>query len=250
MNVQRYKTNLNCGSCVAAVTPYLDGDKSIKRWSVDTVDPNKILTIESDGVTLETVQRLVSSAGFQVLGEVQQSPPETTAKRPESTTNESRWNTYYPLFLVFAFLIGMVGLFEWQAGSFAWQRAMNSFMGGFFVVFSFFKLLDPRGFVDAFRSYDVLARRWSAYGYAYPFIELLLGIAYLAHFQPLATNLATVTVMSAGLFGVTQALLAKRKIQCACLGTVFKLPMSSVTFFEDALMAGMALFMLANLSLH
>jgi hypothetical protein len=50
--------------------------------------------------------------------------------------------------------------------------------------------------------------------------------------------------MLVGIWGVTQALLQKRRIQCACLGTVFNLPMSKVTFIEDALMAVMAMFML------
>jgi hypothetical protein len=73
---------------------------------------------------------------------------------------------------------------------------------------------------------------------------LSLGAAYLVGFQPTITNVATLVIMILGLVGVTQALLAKRKIQCACLGTVFQLPMSSVTFIEDGLMAGMAVVML------
>jgi hypothetical protein len=86
-----------------------------------------------------------------------------------------------------------------------------------------------------------------AYGYAYPFIELGLGIAYLVRFAPVATNLVTLVVMLVSIVGVTQALLQKRRIQCACLGTVFNLPMTKVTFVEDALMAGMALVMLIGL---
>ena len=50
MTVQRYRTNLNCGSCVAAVKPYLDSDPAIRRWAVDTADPDKVLTVEGDGV--------------------------------------------------------------------------------------------------------------------------------------------------------------------------------------------------------
>ena len=234
MSTRQYRTNLNCGNCVAAVTPHLNGEPSIQRWSVNTSSPDKTLTVEGDAVSPETVQRLVSNAGFRVLGELGEVPREPAAKLSLAAT-------YYPLFLVFAFLIGLVGLFELRAGAFDWPRAMNRFMGGFFVAFSFFKLLDLRGFATAFQSYDIVARHSLAYGFAYPFIELLLGLAYLAEFQPRATNLATLAVMTIGIVGVTQAVLAKRQIQCACLGTVFKLPMSSVTIFEDALMAGMAI---------
>jgi hypothetical protein len=243
MAVQKYKTNLNCGSCVAAVTPHLNSDPSIERWSVDTTDPNKVLMVEGEGVSAETVKRHVANAGFHVLDEIETAAPAQVAEK------KSFLSTYRPLLLVFAYLVGIVGVIELTAEAFHWMRAMGNFMGGFFVAFSFFKLLDLRGFVDSFQTYDVVARRARAYGYVYPFIELGLGMAYLAGFQPITTNLATLVVMLVGIIGVTQALFQKRRIQCACLGTVFNLPMSKVTFVEDALMAGMALAMLAGLSM-
>jgi len=43
------------------------------------------------------------------------------------------------------------------------------------------------------------------------------------------------------IIGVLQSVLNKTKIQCACLGSVFKLPMSSVTMFEDGLMIVMSI---------
>lgn len=136
---------------------------------------------------------------------------------------------------------------EITAGQFDWMRAMGNFMGGFFLAFSFFKLLNLQGFVDAYQTYDVIARPVRAYGYVYPFIELGLGIAYLVRLAPVVTNLFTLVVMLVSVVGVTQALLQKRRIQCACLGTVFNLPMTKVTFVEDALMAGMAVVMLVAL---
>jgi copper chaperone CopZ len=240
MTTLKYKTNLNCGSCVAAVTPHLNAERSIKRWSVDTADPDKVLTVEGEQVAPQTVERLVADAGFRVLGEV----GHPAAEEPDK---KSLLAIYYPLLLVFGYLVGVVALLEVGAGSFDWMRAMGRFMGGFFLVFSFFKLLDLRGFVDSFRSYDVLARRLPAYGWAYPFIELLLGVAYTLAVLPVATNLVTLVVMVIGTVGVAQALLQKRRIQCACLGSVLNLPMSSVTLFEDVLMAAMAAAMLAGL---
>jgi hypothetical protein len=74
-----------------------------------------------------------------------------------------------------------------------------------------------------------------------------LGVAYLVRLAPVATSLVTLVVMLVSVVGVTQALLQKRRIQCACLGTVFNLPMTKVTFVEDALMAGMAVVMLVAL---
>lgn len=243
MTVRHYKTNLNCGSCIAKVKPALDAEASIARWSVDTADPAKRLTVEGDQVSTATVERLVASAGFRVLGELDGAAP---APGPaEQEPSRKNLAAYYPLLLVLAFLLGTVAIVEYRSGEFDWRRAMNVFMGAFFLVFSFFKLLDIRGFASAFQSYDVLARKSLAYAYAYPFIELLLGIAYAAALFPLATNVVTLAVMSLGLVGVAQTLLAKRQIQCACLGTVFNLPMSFVTLVEDGAMAGMAAIMLA-----
>ncbi len=245
MTTLQFKTNLNCASCVAAVRPHLDNDSTIRHWSVDTTDPNKVLTVEGDDLSATAVRKHVADAGFQVLGAIGAATFEPVNKR------KSFFTTYQPLLLVFAYLIGAVALIEWNMGTFDGMRAMRNFMGGFFAIFSFFKLLNLRGFVDAFQTYDVVARPVRAYGYVYPFLELAIGIAYLIALVPLATNLITLVVMLVGMVGVTQALIQKRRIQCACLGTVFNLPMSKVTFVEDALMAGMAgvmLFQIAGLS--
>jgi hypothetical protein len=200
---------------------------------VDTSDPGKVLTVEGRSVSAGAVERHVANAGFQVLGQIGEESPAANGEK-------SFIATYRPLLLVFAYLIGLVALFEALTGSVDWMRAMGRFMGGFFVAFSFFKLLDLRGFVDSFQTYDILARRSRAFGYSYPFVELTLGVAYLAGIQPVLTNVVTLLVMLVGLVGVSQALLQKRRIKCACLGTVFNLPMSKVTLLEDTLMAGMA----------
>ena len=71
--VQKYRTNLNCGSCVAAVKPHLDNDPTIRRWSVDTADPNKVLTVEGEDISREHVERDMASAGFKVLGQIEES---------------------------------------------------------------------------------------------------------------------------------------------------------------------------------
>lgn len=258
MTEQKYKTNLNCGRCVAAVTPYLNSEGRIKRWSVDTKSPDKVLTVEGEGVGHEAVERLVAAAGFRVLGEIDphrdsgdngaghaHARPAEKPAPPTAAGTEPR-ASYYPIFLLFGFLLLGTGLLEVAAGAFEWPRAMARFMGGFFLAFAFFKLLDVRAFADAYGGYDVIAGRWRAYGFAYPFIELLLGAAYLSGFQPTVTNAVTLVVMSVGTVGVVRTLLARRKIRCACLGAVFNLPMSYVTLAEDGLMAAMAAVMLVS----
>jgi copper chaperone CopZ len=234
---RQFKTNLRCGGCVAAVKPHLDREPGVARWEVDVASPDKTLTVDGDAPA-DAIKAAVARGGFQVLGETGTPlPPAAVASQPAAPPAAT---TYYPLALLGAFLVGVVALVEVRAGGFDWGRAMGNFMGGFFLAFAFFKLLDLRGFADAYRGYDVVARHVPIYGYVYPFIELSLGAAYVTGFQPFATNLVTLVVMAVSSVGVIQSLLQKRKIRCACLGTAFNLPMSTVTLVEDGLMIAMA----------
>ena len=154
--------------------------------------------------------------------------------------NKSWIVTYKPILLIFAYITGITLLVEWMQGEFAWMRWMNHFMAGFFLVFSFFKLLNLKGFAESYSMYDIVAKKWSAWGYIYAFTELALGAAFLTGFNPILTNIVTFTVMTVSIIGVLQSVLNKRKIKCACLGDVFNLPMSTITIIEDALMIGMS----------
>lgn len=61
----QFKTNINCGGCVAAVTPHLSANKEIKHWEVDTKNPQKILTVETDLLTGDKVKEIVEKAGYK-----------------------------------------------------------------------------------------------------------------------------------------------------------------------------------------
>jgi copper chaperone CopZ len=237
MQTRKYRTNLHCGSCVSAVKPLLDRAVGAESWDVDTDSPEKVLTVRGDSLQPDAVRDLVARAGFAVLGEMSSEPSPAPAVVVQTTT-------YYPLALLLLFLLGGAALLRVRAGSFDVMAAMNDFMGLFFVAFAFFKLLDLSGFASSFAGYDVIARRWGAYGYLYPFIELALGVGYLSCWQPLAVNIATLVVTVIGSAGVLRALLARRAIRCACLGTVFNLPMTTVSLAEDAGMAVMAAVMI------
>lgn len=241
MTTLKLKTNLRCGACVKSIKPLLDAEPGVVRWVADVSTPDKVLTVEGDGVSGTRVGELLRQKGYEVVGEVPAETPATPAEAREAARPKT---TYYPLVLIFVYLLGAVGLAEVATGGFDGMRAMRHFMAGFFLVFSFFKMLDVSAFATSYGSYDVIARRWLGYGYVYPFIELSLGAAYLTDFQPVATNVVTLVVMGVGTVGVVQTLLSHRKIRCACLGTVFNLPMSYVTLVEDVLMAGMAAVML------
>lgn len=60
-----FKTNINCSGCVKAVTPHMENTKGINSWKVDTESPNKVLTVEADGIDADDVIDLIEKAGFK-----------------------------------------------------------------------------------------------------------------------------------------------------------------------------------------
>ena len=150
----------------------------------------------------------------------------------------SWFKSYYPLLLVMT-LIAVVPL---ATGSFmGW---MMGFMAGFYIVFGAFKLLDVPGFARSYAQYDIIAKHVPAWGYVYPFVEVALGFGFLFWFDMMTLSWIALVLSVVGAIGVIQANLSKQTIQCACLGTVFQLPMSVVTVIENLGMAAMAAWMI------
>jgi copper chaperone CopZ len=172
----------------------------------------------------------------------------TALHHSESAEQAKSWFvTYKPILLIFGYILIISIIAAYSEGAFDYMKAMNVFMAGFFLAFSFFKMLDLKGFAESYSTYDIVAKKMMGWGYIYAFIELGLGIAYASNFNPILTNIVTLLVMSISIIGVLQSVLSKKKIQCACLGAVFNLPMSTVTIIEDALMIVMSGVMLTNL---
>ena len=159
--------------------------------------------------------------------------------------NQQGLSAYYPLFLIIMYITGISFINNFHGQVINWQGWMNQFMAGFFLVFSAFKFLDLRGFADGYSTYDLLAKHWYSYGYIYPFLELSLGVLYLTQWFPAATQVATIIVMGFSSLGVMNSLFKKQKFQCACLGTILKVPLSSITLIEDLTMVVLAAFALS-----
>ena len=65
METLKFKTNVNCGGCIATVTPHLNQIKGIVKWSVDTLNPLKILTVEATGLNPEVIIEVMKVAGYK-----------------------------------------------------------------------------------------------------------------------------------------------------------------------------------------
>ena len=223
---------MHCSSCERTLKEAFESLDGVRNATLS--HEHGLARLETDAEIQDEVIKdvLERSGNYQLAGDEQ------------SASERSKIRTFMPLILLGAYSLGVALL----ASDFSrpdWlMQLMRFFMGAVLLGFSFLKLLDLSGFADAFRSYDLIARRSRFYALAYPFIELALGLGYLFSDALILVNTATAIVMAIGSLGVYRALQSKRQIQCACVGSVFQLPMTKVTLTEDLLMLVMAVAML------
>lgn len=224
---------MTCTSCEAKVKSALLMADNITAVEVSRTDNSATITMDKH-IALSDLQNSLDSK-YTI----------SAIHHNETMEQTKSWlETYKPILLIFAFITTTTLFIQVQNHHFDFMQWMRHFMAGFFLVFSFFKFLNLKGFAESYVMYDVVAKHIPAWAYLYAFVELGLGIAFLTNFNPFYTNLTTVVVMGLSIIGVLQTVLNKKKIQCACLGAVFNLPMSSVTIIEDGLMIIMSITML------
>lgn len=158
----------------------------------------------------------------------------------KDTSRGKKISDYWPLFALVG-ISALAGIFLLFQGV-SW---MSGFMGVFLIIFSTLKIFDLNGFKRGFKMYDVIAKRFPSYSYVYPFLELSLGLLFLSGLFPMTTAVLTVILFSVGVIGVVIALVKKLDIYCPCMGSILKVPLSTVTLSEDILMILMALVMIA-----
>ena len=181
----------------------------------------------------------------QALGGAESKYQIAASNHSELAEETKSWAaTYKPILLIFGYVTAISLLVSWQDSTINLMTFMRIFMAGFFLTFSFFKMLNLKAFAESYAMYDIVAKKFSAWGYIYAFIELGLGLSFALNLSPIIVNWATLIIMTVSILGVLESVLNKKKIQCACLGAVFNLPMSTVTIVEDALMIAMSAVML------
>jgi copper chaperone CopZ len=228
-------SGMTCGNCEAQVKSRLLTVTGVLSADVSQKDQSATIDMENH-VPLQVFQK--------ALGENSKYIIEAPFHNETKEQTFSWFKTYKPVLLIFGYILGISVLAEIMNGSFSYMRWMNHFMGGFFIIFSFFKMLNLKGFAESYAMYDILAKQWNPWGFIYAFLELALGLLFLSGAWPVITNSITLLVMSVSLVGVLQSVLNKKRIKCACLGDIFNLPMSTVTIVEDALMVVMSTIML------
>lgn len=225
---------MTCGGCKAAVEKYLNAINQVDKAIVN-LEKNEVSITMKTHISLEKLQEALPEK-YQIANKI--TPQDTTVFDEE----KSKLAQLKPLFIILFYISTASVLMHYE--NWSWTGFMLDFMGLFYIVFSFFKMLDLEGFPASFSMYDPLAKRVPIYAKVYPFIETTLGIMFLMRLEVQLALIITLIILGITTVGVTKTLLDKKAIRCACLGTALKLPMTEATFIENAIMIVMAALML------
>lgn len=245
-------SGMTCNGCRAAVESRLSAVPGVEKVLVD-LEKGEAEIVMRYHIPTDVLQAALP--GKYTISE-KQVPHQMPMTGFEAETQKPEWQQLFPLFLIFTYITAASVLmnlnFSYTLGELGWLNTdgfMLDFMGLFYIVFSFFKMLDLKGFPDSFRMYDPLAKKVGGYALVYPFIETALGLMFLMRFQIEAALIVTIVVLGITTIGVTKVLLDKKSIRCACLGTALKLPMTKATFIENSVMIAMSGIMLFRMHL-
>lgn len=231
---------MTCNGCRTHVEQELNKLSGVKQVVVSLRDHTAKI-VSSQPLTAEQLEAALPEK--YTVKDQTATPIITTAPIKDKTISE--WQQLFPLFLIFGYLTTasiLMNINPWTTKGF-----MLDFMGLFYIVFGFFKLLDLKGFPASFSMYDPIAKRMPIYGWIYPFLETALGILFLMRWQIPAALIITIIILGITTIGVVKTLFNKKQIQCACLGTALKLPMTKATLIENTVMLVMAIWMLSRL---
>jgi cation transport ATPase len=237
-------SGMTCNNCKASVEKYLSEIDHVSEVSVN-IEKGEAEVKMNKHISTDILQKALPEK--YTLSEKNDKNVFASSSMSAMPMEEekSKLQQLKPLLLIIFYIATASILLHYK--DWRWNAFMLDFMGLFYIVFSFFKMLDLKGFPDSFRMYDPLAKRVPAYGWVYPFIETGLGLMFLMRFEVEISLIITLVVLGITTIGVTKTLLDKKSIRCACLGTALKLPMTEATFIENAIMIVMATLMLLNI---
>lgn len=239
-------SGMTCGSCKASVEKSLNDLDEVTNVVVNLENEEAIVTMNSP-IEVEIFQKALSSKYRISIKEHKNVFASIENSNFDIEEEKSKFEQLKPLLLIIFYIAVASVLLHYK--NWNWSVFMLDFMGLFYIVFSFFKMLDLKGFTESFKMYDPLAKRIPIYGWIYPFIETALGLLFLMRFEVNIALIVTLIVLGITTIGVIKTLLDKKSIRCACLGTALKLPMTEATFIENAIMIIMAILMLIEINL-
>ena len=226
---QHFKiVGIKCKNCIREIYSSLKMSSDIIKFNID--EKNHTLEIHS--------KNILDKKNMQGLLNEKFSLKKHYLDNQKSLVNV-KLATLFPLFLILSFII--ISSILLNIDNYKTENIMFDYMGIFFIVFSFFKFLDLKSFVMAFKKYDPICKMFFYYGFTYPFIELALGVLFLFRSYTLLCLIITIIILTTTTYGVVKSLTGRENIECACLGGVLKLPLTEATLVENIVMITMAM---------
>ena len=236
-------SGMTCDSCKSTILQNLNELQEIEAVEVDR-EKGEAIIFMTNNIEISKLQNSLPSKFHISEKEIDDSSASLNKSTLEIDQEKSKLQELKPLLIILTYISVASILMNYK--NWISSEAMLDFMGLFYIVFSFFKMLDLKGFPESFRMYDPLAKRLPIYGRIYPFIETGLGLMLLMRYEVKIALIITLFVLGITTIGVMKTLADKKSIKCACLGTVLKLPMTEATLIENLIMIVMAVSMLIN----
>ena len=150
-------SGMTCNSCVAKVKSELLKLGDVLTTDIQLQSPQAIITMNKH-ISTVTLQQAVSKAGHYTIAEADEGMTGSMHAVKDETVGK---DSYFPIILIFSYITGITLLIQMVQGSFNWMQWMNHFMAGFFLVFSFFKIMNLQGFAESYSMYDIVAKKRS-----------------------------------------------------------------------------------------
>ena len=222
---------IRCAGCSSKVVAGLKSIPGVQDACVDLAHGSVELEV-GHAIPYEELRFALATAG----------PFAIVAPTDISITRAKRARRLLPLFAMLI-LVGVFALLRNlpPAGTAHWgHEVMLDYMAGFFLLFGGLKIINLRRFSAMFAQYDPLAGMLPFWGLLYPFVELALGASYLLRVGLDLASVVTIVLLGIGMVGIWRKLRGNAEIMCACLGGVFSVPVTWLTFGENAAMVLMA----------
>ena len=227
-------TGMTCQRCADGIQSALSSQHSINYVNVD-LESSSLDINTSENVSLNDLNLFIKDLGnYKIIN---------NSFLPNLIEYFTSKKTLFLALLIVVFASLSIQV---STDSFSIKNWMISYMGVFYLIFSFLKLIDVKGFSITFSKYDLISKNIPSFAMIYPFIELFLALAYLSEsFLIISYSLTLIFMMSQSI-GVFISLQKKEIIRCACMGSSINLDISSLTLIENLIMIFMASYMILN----
>ena len=232
MNEVYKVSGMTCDGCANSIKEALELNKYISYVNISLEDEN-INISSGKSFTVNELNSFIDNLGNYKIYE-----EKFTSKIIEYFDSKKT--------LLLALLLVLISSLSLQVSkdNFELNEWMISYMGIFFLIFSFLKLIDVKGFSGSFKKYDLISKIIPGFAITYPFLELFLALSFLSSYFLITSYIMTLIFMTSQFFGVFISLQKKEVIKCACMGSSIDIDISTLTLIENFVMILMSSYMI------